>query len=102
MVNIPGVGVLTWEPATGTLIDANDAFLEMSGHTRQQVSSGQITWRKLTPEEHVPESERQMEQLAHKARRSSGFAKRRRPESNRCRRLCRQRQRGPDGSIPRG
>ena len=68
MVNIPGVGVLTWEPTSGTLIDANDAFLDMSGYTRQQVDSGQITWRKLTPEEHVAESERQMEQLAHTGR----------------------------------
>jgi PAS domain S-box-containing protein len=68
MVNIPGLGVLTWEPTTGTLIDANDVFLEMSGYTRQQVNSGQITWRKLTPEEHVAESERQMEQLARTGR----------------------------------
>jgi PAS domain S-box-containing protein len=68
IVNIPGVGVLTWEPATGTLIDANDAFLEMSGYTRQQVSSGRITWRELTPEEHVAESERQIERLAQTGR----------------------------------
>jgi PAS domain S-box-containing protein len=68
MVNMPGVGMLTWEPATGTLSDANDAFLEMSGYTRQQVSSGQITWRGLTPDEHVAESERQMERLARTGR----------------------------------
>ncbi|MBV9415400.1 MAG: GAF domain-containing protein, partial [Solirubrobacterales bacterium] len=68
IVNIPGVGVLTWEPGSGTLIDANDTFLEMSGYTRQQVNSGQITWRKLTPEEHAAESERQMEQLARTGR----------------------------------
>jgi PAS domain S-box-containing protein len=68
MVNIPGVGVLTWEPASGTLIDANDVFLEMSGYTRRQVNSGQITWRALTPEEDVAESERQIEQLAHTGR----------------------------------
>ena len=68
MANIRGVGVLTWEPASGTLIDANDAFLEMSGYTRQQVSSGQITQRSLTPEVHLAESERQMERLARTGR----------------------------------
>ena len=68
MVNIPGLGVLIWELATGTLVDANDVLLEMSGYTRQQVASGQITWRKLTPAEHLAESERQIEQLAHTGR----------------------------------
>jgi PAS domain S-box-containing protein len=64
MVNIPGVGVLTWEPSTGRLIDANDAFLEMSGYTREQIESLPMTWRYLTPEEQHAESERQMHQLA--------------------------------------
>jgi len=50
------------------LVDANDVLLEMSGYTRQQVASGQITWRKLTPAEHLAESERQIEQLAHTGR----------------------------------
>ena len=40
----------------------------MSGYTRQQVSSGQISWRALTPEEDVAESERQMERLARTGR----------------------------------
>jgi PAS domain S-box-containing protein len=68
MVNIPGVGVLTWEPVAGLLLDANDAFLEISGYTRRQVESRQLTWRDLTPEEDVAESERQMERLARTGR----------------------------------
>ena len=58
--NVPGVGVLRFDAASGTLIDANDAFLEMFGYTREDVASGKLTWRTMTPIEHVPESEAQM------------------------------------------
>jgi len=39
MVNVEVVGVLTFEAATGTLLDANDAFLLMTGYARE-VRSG--------------------------------------------------------------
>ena len=68
MVDTPGVGVLTWEVDSGTLIDANDVFLEMSGYTREHVEAGKITWRRLTAAEHVAESERQLEGLARTGR----------------------------------
>src|SRR5699024_9937049 len=59
MVNIEGVGVLVFT-ADGTLIGANDAFLDLSGYTRLQVARGELTWRTMTPDEYVAESEAQM------------------------------------------
>jgi PAS domain S-box-containing protein len=62
MVSVPGVGILSFDDK-GTLIDANDAFLEMSGYTREQVKAGELSWRRMTPAEHIAESEQQFEQL---------------------------------------
>ena len=63
MTNVEGIGVLTFEAATGALVDANDAFLAMGGYTRQQVAAGTLTWRDLTPPEFVAVSEQQLEVL---------------------------------------
>lgn len=63
VVNIPGVGILVFDPATGGLIDANDAFLEMSGYTREMIERGELTWRTMTPDEWVAISEVEMKVL---------------------------------------
>lgn len=57
------VGVLFFS-YDGTVTDANDAFLKMTGYSREQVRNGELHWRHMTPEEWVPESEAQMEKLA--------------------------------------
>lgn len=38
----------------GRLVDANDAFLRMSGYSRQELETGELTWRRLTPPEWLP------------------------------------------------
>jgi PAS domain S-box-containing protein len=63
MLNIGVVGVLMFDES-GTLLDANDAFLEMSGFSRDEVAARGLTWRLLTPPEYVAESERQLRVLA--------------------------------------
>ena len=63
MLNVPGVGILTFDPATGVLIDSNDAFLEMSGYTREMVDRRELTWRMMTPDEWVAISEVEMQVL---------------------------------------
>lgn len=68
MVNIEGVGVLTFDAATGTLIDANDWFLAMSGFTREEVAARKLTLRTTTPPEHVEASLGQMDPLARTGR----------------------------------
>lgn len=62
MVNVPRVGVLTFD-YTGTMLGANDAFLEMVGYSREEFAAREFTWRDFTPEEYVEASERIMQQL---------------------------------------
>ncbi len=63
MVNVDVVGVLVFDEA-GTLIDSNDAFLKMTGYSRQQVTARKLTWREMTPPEYTAISEQQLEKLA--------------------------------------
>ena len=67
MINVDAVGVLMFDDS-GTLIEANDAFLRMSGYGRKEVEARALTWRVMTPPEHVAESERQMRLLAETGR----------------------------------
>lgn len=62
MVNVPSVGVLTFD-YDGTLLQSNDAFLAMMGYTRSEMEARPLTWRDLTPPEHMEASERVMAQL---------------------------------------
>lgn len=68
MTDVPGVGILTFEIATGVLLEANDAFLTMSGYTRAQIERGALTWRSMTPPEHIASSETQWLRLTETGR----------------------------------
>lgn len=57
------VGVLFFD-TTGTIVDANDVFLRMTGYSREEVTAQELTWRRLTPPEWVALSEEQMGKLA--------------------------------------
>jgi PAS domain S-box-containing protein len=57
------VGVIYFDQ-TGTVIDANDVFLRMTGYSRADIDSGELTWRRMTPPEWVAVSEQQMVRLA--------------------------------------
>lgn len=63
MVNVTGVGVLVFDE-DGTVVEANDAFLSMTGYAREEVERKSLSWRALTPPEHVEASERQLARLA--------------------------------------
>jgi two-component system, cell cycle sensor histidine kinase and response regulator CckA len=39
---------------SGNIKDANDAFLQMVGHQRAELESGQLHWDKMTPPEYLP------------------------------------------------
>ncbi len=45
------IGIVFWE-ADGTITDANDAFLAMTGCTRPEMQQGAMNWRALTPPEY--------------------------------------------------
>ncbi len=44
------IGIFIWD-ADGCIIEANDAFLRIVGHSRSDFTSGRIRWRDLTPVE---------------------------------------------------
>ncbi|HEX8697941.1 MAG TPA: PAS domain-containing sensor histidine kinase [Myxococcaceae bacterium] len=44
------IGVLFWD-VEGGVIDANDAFLQALGYTREDLKAGRIDWRQVTPPE---------------------------------------------------
>jgi PAS domain S-box-containing protein len=56
------VGVLFFDQS-GTLVDANDVFLQISGYTRAEVDNGELHWQTMTPPEWMPTSEKEMERL---------------------------------------
>ena len=61
------VGVLFFD-GTGTVIQANDVFLRMTGYRRGQVERRELTWRTMTPPEWVAASEAQMARFARTGR----------------------------------
>jgi PAS domain S-box-containing protein len=67
MLETDAVGVLIFD-AAGTLIDSNDAFLRMTGWSRDDVSGGHLDWRRMTPPEWIAESEAQMQRFAETGR----------------------------------
>ena len=44
------IGVATCD-AEGRILEANDAYLDMLGYSRDELTSGRIAWRELTPPE---------------------------------------------------
>lgn len=60
------IGILFWD-AHGDISYANDAFLNMTGYTRQELVSGAVGWREITPAEHHAHDVQRVDQL-----RSSG------------------------------
>jgi PAS domain S-box-containing protein len=56
------VGVLFWGVG-GEITYANDAFLEMVGHTREELESGEVNWRAMTPPEWEAVDARAVEQI---------------------------------------
>ena len=61
------VGVLFFDTG-GTVIRANEAFLQMTGYTRERVERRELTWRTMTPSEWVQESEAQLARFAQTGR----------------------------------
>ena len=56
------IGVLFLD-RRGTIVDANEVFLSMTGYSRDEVNSHELTWRTLTPPEWMEFSEEQMRKL---------------------------------------
>jgi PAS domain S-box-containing protein len=59
---IGGIGIVIAN-AKGDIVQANDYYLTILGVTRDELRSGQVDWRKMTPPEWLPEDERALAQL---------------------------------------
>ncbi len=67
MIETEAVGIIFFDEG-GRLIDANNAFLHMSGFAREAVSDGRLNWRTLTPPDWMDLTEREMAKLAETGR----------------------------------
>ncbi|MEY2547750.1 MAG: two-component system, chemotaxis family, CheB/CheR fusion protein [Verrucomicrobiota bacterium] len=61
------VGVLFFDQ-TGTVLHANDVFLNLTGYTRAEVEGRQLTWQRMTPPEFYTESQHQLDKMAETGR----------------------------------
>ncbi|MVM35624.1 PAS domain S-box protein [Spirosoma sp. HMF4905] len=62
MVNVPGVGVLTFS-REGRLLHANDAFLAIVGYSLDELTRGWISWEDFTPAEYLEASFQEFERV---------------------------------------
>jgi PAS domain S-box-containing protein len=56
------IGVIVAD-INGAIAEANDAFLTMVGYTREDLATGRVRWREMTPPEYVEVSDRSLRQL---------------------------------------
>ncbi|MDZ8089657.1 MAG: PAS domain S-box protein [Nostoc sp. DedQUE12b] len=57
------IGVIVTDINNGFIIEANDAFLNTIGYTREDFSANKINWREITPPEYLLLSERSVEEV---------------------------------------
>ncbi|MEH2451018.1 ATP-binding protein [Nostoc sp.] len=56
------IGVIVAD-LNGSIIEANDAFLQMLNYTREDFRSGRICWGEITPPQYIEVSERAIQEL---------------------------------------
>ncbi|MBW3585061.1 MAG: PAS domain S-box protein [Cyanobacteria bacterium 0813] len=61
-IAIETVGVIFFK-TDGTITETNDAFLRMSGYSREDTEQGLVRWDTMTPPEWMPHSRRAVEEL---------------------------------------
>src|SRR5215204_6583586 len=61
-IEIETVGVIFFK-TDGSITNANDAFLRMSGYSREDLAEGLVRWDEMTPPEWMPHSVKAMEEL---------------------------------------
>ncbi|GLV59736.1 hypothetical protein KDH_65610 [Dictyobacter sp. S3.2.2.5] len=63
LINSSIIGITSVEMEGEVLADANEAFLRMTGYTREQVQSGTLSRRNIVPREQAPLFERSIREL---------------------------------------
>jgi len=57
--NIVGIVVANEE----TIVEANEAFIQMLGYTREEMQAGELSWVELTPNEYLPQDAQALYEL---------------------------------------
>src|SRR6185295_12078153 len=57
------IGIVIWN-LEGQILEANEAFLTMLGYGREDLASGRLSWREITPEKWRADDEQALAQLA--------------------------------------
>jgi PAS domain S-box-containing protein len=57
------IGIVFWD-ASGPIWDANRAFLEAVGYSREELEAGRVSWIDLTPPEHRHKDEQALVEIA--------------------------------------
>ncbi len=68
------IGVIS-SNSRGEILDANDYFLNLIGYTREEMKSGKLNWKSLTPPDFIQASVKVQEQLLAKPEVSISFEK---------------------------
>jgi PAS domain S-box-containing protein len=63
LVDSNAQSVFFWN-TEGEIMDANDAFLNLVGYTREELNAGRISWSAITPPEHAESDRRALEEVA--------------------------------------
>jgi len=61
VLEVETVGVMFRDLNTGCIVDANDAFLKLTGYTRAEVEQRKLMWQNLTPPEYMDVSRAEIE-----------------------------------------
>ena len=61
-IGIETVGVIFFK-ADGSITDCNDAFLRMSGYSREDLEQGKVRWDVMTPPEWMPQTLKAIEEF---------------------------------------
>ncbi|MCR4471943.1 GAF domain-containing protein, partial [Burkholderia sp. SCN-KJ] len=56
------IGIVVWN-AGGDILEANDEFLRMVGYEREDLASGRVSWRDLTPPEWLERDEHALAEI---------------------------------------
>src|SRR6266852_3872342 len=57
------IGIMIWA-VEGRIIEANEAFLDMLGYSREDLISGRLRWAELTPAEWAPADQDALAQMS--------------------------------------
>ena len=97
-MEIDTVGILLFR-TDGRITDCNEAFLRMSGVSRDDIVAGRVRWDLLTPAEWMPASMQAIEEFLHTGRTTPYEKEYVRPDGSRWWGLFAATQTGPDEGV---